>query len=214
MRLPPSAEVAQSPTTPPATSPTCRRCRAGCRASRRDPRAGSGRRWPAGTSTSMASAAIRVQAEQRARQPVGRVGDGGVRAGRRPRRRGARVREVVLDLPAHPVDLLRDRGRELRSVPPPRRARPRAPAPRAASSGRARDRRPWRARGSTAASWCASSAFRSRTSGWTSAGYVAGQLPRGPALHVGEPAAHLVERREAGAHDRIARRHAQARRRA
>ena len=134
-----------------ATAPTCRRCRAGCRASRRDLRAGSGPRAPGETSTSIVSprsacrrSSVRASAVGRRRRPSS--------ARRRvaPRRGGARVREVVVDLPPHPLDLLARSPPRARAGPRRRRARPRARAPPAASSARARDRRPWRARRLTA----------------------------------------------------------------
>ena len=106
-----------------------------------------GRRAPAATSTSIVEAALGVEPQQRARagrrptpRPTQRAPSARARRGR------ARVREVVVDLPAHPLDLLRDRRRELAPGPRPRRARPPARGRRAASSGRARGRRPWPAR--------------------------------------------------------------------
>ena len=130
-----------------ATSPTCRHCRAGCRASPRGPRAARGPRRPADTSTSNVSAALGVEPLHRAHQRSARVGDVRARVRRHRRRGRARLREMRLDLPPHPVDLLADRRRPDRAVRRRRRVRCPARAPRAASSGRARDRRPSPRRG-------------------------------------------------------------------
>ena len=53
-------------------------------------------------------AASRMQPQQRPRRPFGRFLDGRARAGGRARGGGSRMREVIVDLPAHPLDLLPD----------------------------------------------------------------------------------------------------------
>ncbi len=100
-----------------ATEPTCRRCRAGCRASRRDLRARCGPcapgrprpRWSSprsACSRSSVRASPSAEAEHRA-----------VRARRRARRRRARVREVIVHLPPHALDLLMHRPPRARACP-------------------------------------------------------------------------------------------------
>ena len=56
---------------------------------------------------------IRVQPQQRPGQPFRRREHGAVHARRRARRRGARLRQVIVHLPAHPLDLLTHHRRQL-----------------------------------------------------------------------------------------------------
>ena len=57
--------------------------------------------------------AVGVQPAHGSNQPLGRFQDDRSRARRGARRGRARMREVVIDLPAHPIDLLANRGSEL-----------------------------------------------------------------------------------------------------
>ena len=93
-------------------APTCTRCRAGCRASRRDPPAGRARqsrrahacRWRDGG----------PHADAASSEPaLRRFLNDGSRSRPGARRGGARVGEVIVDLPAHSLDLLADRRGEL-----------------------------------------------------------------------------------------------------
>ena len=102
-----------------STGPTCRRCRAGCRASRRGPRAARARRRRRRRPTRDARARDRrgvrracAPAPPRPARPRAR------RAGRGARRRRPRVRQVVVDLPAHPVHLLAQQLRPAAAAPP------------------------------------------------------------------------------------------------
>ena len=95
-------------------APTCRRCRAGCRASRRGPRAGRGRRASGGdVDVDRRGRARRAAGAACAPAPSAESRDRAARAGRRAGGRGARVRQVVVDLPPHPLDLLADRRGQL-----------------------------------------------------------------------------------------------------
>jgi hypothetical protein len=112
--------------------------------------------------------AIRVQPEHRADQRLDRRGHQAARAGRRRGGRGARMRQVVVDLPPHPLHLLADSGgRSATGALDPVSLR----ASRASGVFSPWARLPalaWARR--TASSRCSMSAFRSSTSGWTSAG--------------------------------------------
>ena len=94
------------PSRAPWSAPTCRRCRAGCRASRRGPRAARGRRRRRRRRRGGRQPPFGVQVLERACQGHRRRGDVGRCAGGGPRRGGAGMRQVIVDLPAHALDLL------------------------------------------------------------------------------------------------------------
>ena len=151
-------------------SPTCTRCRAGCRASRRGLRAGRGTRDRRRHRHVDRDAAIGVQAQQRAREPFGGCRhERSARPASRPMRRHGRAPgdsppAAACDRPAARSPPRARRG-------PPRAARSASCASTASGVFRPCARSPALARArATACSRCSSSAFRSLTSGCTSLG--------------------------------------------